>query len=1469
MKRSTLLTVSIVASMLLAAGAGAELATETEASLVAANWATQIAGTTGDWGGSDRPVVSGVTEIVVDDTLVGWCFDVSPSGHVVVPAIKELPPVKSYSDVYDMDVGDPDGYGKLMEEVLSDRVRTLVSAYGSMEATRPQRGGQLLGEEHRALWDRFAVEPSEFVVERERSDSRTEVGPLLTTNWHQGSPYNNLCPMGDGGRTVVGCVATAAAQILRYHSSPDAGFGSHSYYWYGDDSCGGSSSGSTQTAYYDDTYDWDNMPNSCSGGCSTAEQDALAELCYEVGVAFEMDYGHCGSGAYTAYATYVFPTYFGYSSAIDRENRQAHSVNSWFAAIQEEINNDRPIQYRILGHSIVCDGWRDTGGTQQYHMNYGWADSHNAWYVLDNLYMSDDPNDEYMIRRIIPPDSPWEDVTGGMPIGDTGDGMGVAWVDHDGDGDVDLYMTNDGTANILARNDDPSGFTDVTAGPLGDTGSGTSGVWGDYDNDGDPDLYVVNDGGANSLMRNDGGGTFVDVTSGPLGDTGNGYGAAWVDHDLDGDLDLYVANDGSANKLLRNDGGGTFVDATAGPLGDTGPGRGVAFSDYDLDGDPDLYLSSYGSANRLLRNDGGSFTDVTAGPLGDTGNGTGVAWGDYDDDGDPDLYLANYGSTNRLLRNDGGGTFTDATSGVLGDTGNGTGVAWGDYDLDGDLDLYVVNDGGSNRLLRNLGSGAFIDVTTAPLDDSGEGQGAAWGDFDGDGRLDLAVMNRNGGNLLLRGRVASTANFIHVKLEGTESNRSGIGARVRLVTDDGAQVREVSGGSGYLSQDSPAIEFGLRWATEVDTLRIFWPSGIVNTYTDILGNTFNLYVESPPPAAPAGLVATPIEAGMDLSWGEIVGVFDHYRVERDTTAAFGPATVSYTTTDTSYVDFPIVESRDLHYRVFAVGVGGNDSDPSGAVVAAPLQTPPDTPVDVVVTPGDAQAYVAWSAVSAPDFDHYKIQRSTASTFDVALAEFTRPLPNLTDGPLGPVEYFYRVFSVDWSGLESAPSETVSCTPLAVPPEPPQGMVAESGDGAVGLEWDANEELDIASYIVYRDTLQSGPGDSLGTTQYTFFDDDTAENYTVYWYWLRAVDNGGLRSEPSTPVAGVAAPGGAVFVDCDASGFENGSSTYPFNEMDEAITAATDGAVILVFPSSCSGGLVLDEDVVIIATSGPDSTSIVTTLGSVVSAVAGSDSAKLQGFTIDGLGAAPYALEIAGSDIEVVDCEIRGGSSAGAYVHGGAQPSLSRNVFADSYYGLNCADTSVPVLSGNTFEGNTLADINNTGDPGPVVGGSLATANDFPGGAYFAVFNTGPAPVSATLNYWGDSCPDTLRFYGDVNYTPWTDSLHVQTHYDCPGTGIDGEFPTRYALSGNSPNPFNPVTRIAFDVPAPGGRVTLRVYSIAGALVRELVAGEVEPGRHSVVWDGTDSTGRPVASGVYFYRFDAGDFGDQRKMVLLK
>jgi hypothetical protein len=433
--------------------------------------------------------------------------------------------------------------------------------------------------------------------------------------------------------------------------------------------------------------------------------------------------------------------------------------------------------------------------------------------------------------------SQWVDLTY-TPLGDTTFSTGVACGDYDDDGDLDIYLANCGTPNKLFRNEDGEIFVDATGSPLNDADCGYGVSWGDYDNDGDLDMYLSKCGSWNLLFRNEGGGIFVDATTAPLWDPACGTAVAWADFDNDGDLDIYLVNADSSNVLFRNDGGGSFADATSGPLGDSGNGTAVACADYDNDGDLDIYIVNAGNANKLLRNDGNLvFADATSGPLGDALNGRGVDWGDYDNDGDLDLYFANANTGNKLLRNDGGGSFVDVTSGPLADGGHAKNVAWADYDNDGDLDLFLAKgDGatrGPNRLLRNDGGGTFVDATSGALTDSGLWSGASLGDFDNDGDLDMYVANMQGSNKLFLNQIGSTNHWLHVNLVGSASNKSAIGARVRVVSSGLSQIREISGGSGYMSQNSLTAEFGLGSRTLVDTLEVRWPSGQRDTLTTI------------------------------------------------------------------------------------------------------------------------------------------------------------------------------------------------------------------------------------------------------------------------------------------------------------------------------------------------------------------------------------------------------------------------------------------------------------------------------------------------------------------------------------------------------------------------------------------------------------------------------------------------------------
>ncbi len=426
------------------------------------------------------------------------------------------------------------------------------------------------------------------------------------------------------------------------------------------------------------------------------------------------------------------------------------------------------------------------------------------------------------------------------------DDWSASWGDYDNDGYPDLFTTTRDASqpNSLYHNNGDGTFTKITSGSIAtDLASSLAATWGDYDNDGDLDLFVANNiGFPNFLYRNEGGGTFIRIENDPIvSDLGYAHGASWADYDNDGYLDLFVGSyfETFFNLLYHNNGDGTFTKVSNNPVvTEASPSITGVWGDYNNDGLIDLFVVNTGGVNNsLYKNTGnGTFQRITTGAIvNDGGSSVGASWGDYDNDGDLDLFVANAGNENNFLyRNNGNGSFTKVTSGaIVSDGGHSHGSGWGDFDKDGDLDLFVSNDGQNNFLYRNEGNGNFTKVTESPvMNDGGKSFGSAWADYDQDGDVDLFVANRdNGQNFLYKNEYGICNSWLNVKLTGTRSNSSAIGAKVYVwaTIDDETvlQMREVSAqtGGGTGGQSDLKLTFGLGDASTIDSVVVLWPSG--------------------------------------------------------------------------------------------------------------------------------------------------------------------------------------------------------------------------------------------------------------------------------------------------------------------------------------------------------------------------------------------------------------------------------------------------------------------------------------------------------------------------------------------------------------------------------------------------------------------------------------------------------------------
>ena len=491
-------------------------------------------------------------------------------------------------------------------------------------------------------------------------------------------------------------------------------------------------------------------------------------------------------------------------------------------------------------------------------------------------------------------------------------GLGVIDFDADGWPDLycvngaalpSLQKSDPRFFNRLYRNNRDGTFTDVTQ-KAGVQGHGYEmGVAvGDYNNDGFEDLYVVGVHG-NTLYRNNGDGTFSDVTqaAGVSGAIPKGHklwsvAAAWLDYDNDGHLDLIVSNycDWSPGEdpvcgglndedraychpdkyraepmlLYHNNGDGTFTEVSDSGVGKLfGKGMGIAVADYDSDGNPDIFIANDNDRNLLIRNLGGGKLKESGMQAGIAYNGDGrqisgmgADFRDFDGDGLPDILMTGLkNETFELFRNNGKGAFEDASasSGLLALSRPWSGWSCGlvDFDNDGRLDMFVacggleMNEAQPNRVLQNSG-GKFVDVSAgagAEFAVARVHRGAAFADFDNDGRIDVAVTSINGPVELWMNR-SPMQHWLQLKLKGTRSNVSAVGAKVVCRGAERTQVAFVSNSVGYGCSSDSRVHFGLGTERKA-SIEIHWPSGVIQEMKDVMCDQ-RLTIVEPSPAKP-------------------------------------------------------------------------------------------------------------------------------------------------------------------------------------------------------------------------------------------------------------------------------------------------------------------------------------------------------------------------------------------------------------------------------------------------------------------------------------------------------------------------------------------------------------------------------------------------------------------------------------------
>lgn len=440
---------------------------------------------------------------------------------------------------------------------------------------------------------------------------------------------------------------------------------------------------------------------------------------------------------------------------------------------------------------------------------------------------------------------------------------GAAWIDYDNDGDLDLFATS----NYLFVNDGSGSFSleRVELGPRNVTiVSGVS--YSDFNNDGVLD-FALSGSPISIYLGNESSYTKVEDYPFSQDTIFRGWAPAWGDYNNDGYIDLFVTHAAGfigprePSHLFKNNGDGRFTKIEEYEFNmEEAPYTIPTWTDFDLDGDLDLFIGSgpangtaardYIYINQLVETGSVGFVRLDEGPLGtDLQDGQTYNTVDFDNDGDLDIHLTNYSSVSDKFYWNNNGTYEHFEGSGLFVEGARLGSNWGDTDNDGDLDVIVTSESG-NSFYRNNGDGTFSEVTDNGINAEGQTRGASLGDYDNDGDLDIFISGAGDGRGLFINKNDNNNNWIKFDLEGTVSNRTAIGAKVKIKADingnEVQQMRELLAQNSFGAHNSFTIHFGLGDASLVSEALIEWPSGQTTEMMNLNANaTYSVTEEIP------------------------------------------------------------------------------------------------------------------------------------------------------------------------------------------------------------------------------------------------------------------------------------------------------------------------------------------------------------------------------------------------------------------------------------------------------------------------------------------------------------------------------------------------------------------------------------------------------------------------------------------------